>query len=214
MKRSHVLGLVLTFVVAGCAHYDSKGRAVRSGSTRFDAQSVSTAPPTIYTLAGDGTWAGMDGDRYELVGDDLRKVGAFGPTPSLIAPSGWVTIDRRPDGLMYTPSYLSAPIWTFVTEDGRPLPADLEVPLYLAARLGLSGQWIDLFTPGSEQAGIPLRADCSVVLFDIQGRQVAGFVGHQGAACPDPRYPGREAMARLVTARNEVWESPARPLPP
>jgi hypothetical protein len=213
MKRTHVIAVVLSLLATGCATYDSKGRAVRSGSTRFDANSVSAPPGLVYTRASDGSWGGMTGDRYERVGDDLRKVGAFGPTPSLITPSGWVTIDRRPDGLMYLPSYLSAPVWTFVTEDGRPLPSDLEIPLYLAARLGLSGQWVNLWTPDSEQAGIPLQADCSVVLFDVQGRQVAGFVGRQGAACPDPRYPGREALARLIATRNEVWESPARPMP-
>ncbi|HUM12514.1 MAG TPA: hypothetical protein VLT82_16325 [Myxococcaceae bacterium] len=213
MKGTRVLALVLSFFAAGCAHYNSQGRAVRVGSVRFDARSVS-APNIVYTLEDDGTWAGMGGDRYQRLGDDLRKVGAFSPTPSLIRPSGWVTIDRRPDGLMYTPSYPGGAIWTFVTEDGRALPADLEIPLYLAAGIGLSGQWIDLHTPASEQAGIPLEADCATVLFDIEGRQVAGFVGRQGTACPEPRYPGREALARLVAARNEVWESPARPLPP
>jgi hypothetical protein len=212
MKRSQVIGVVLALVATGCAHYDKQGHWVRTGPARFDAQSVS-APGIIYTLESDGTWAGLSGDRYERVGDDLRKVGAFGPTPSLIRPSGWVTIDRRPDGLMYLPSYPGGPIWTFVTEDGQPIPADLEAPLFLAATLGLGGQWVDLFTPGSEQAGITLKADCAVVLFEMQGRQVAGFVGRQGAACPDPTYPGRQALARLVTARNEVWETPVRPAP-
>ena len=213
MQRGHVFGAVLVFLAAGCAHYDTQGRWVRTGPARFDARSVS-APGIVYTLEGDGTWAGMDGDRYERVGDDLRKVGAFGPTPSLIRPSGWVTIDRRPDGLMYLPSYSGGRIWTFVTEDGKPIPADLEIPLYLAARLGLGGHWIDVYTPGSEQAGIPLEADCAAVLFDLQGRQIAGFVVRQGAACPDPRYPGKQVLARLISARNEVWESPERPGPP
>jgi hypothetical protein len=213
MQRRHVFGVMLAFVAAGCAHYDNKGRMVRTGPARFDAQSVS-APGTVYTLAADGTWAGISGDRYELVGDDLRKVGAFGPTPSLIRPSGWVTIDRRPDGLMYLPSYPGGRIWTFVTEDGQPIPAELEIPLYLAAQLGLGGQWIDMYTPGSEQAGVPLESDCATVLFDIQGRQVAGFVGRQGAACPDPSYPGKQVLAKLNSVRNEVWESPARPPPP
>src|SRR5262249_48202143 len=154
MQRRHVFGVMLAFVLAGCAHYDSKGRAVRTGAARFDAQSV-TAPGIAYTLESDGTWAGMDGDRYELVGDDLRKVGAFAPTPSLIRPSGWVTIDRRPDGLMYIPSYPGGRIWIFVTEDGDRIPAELEVPLYLATQLGLGGQWIDIRTPGSEDAGTP-----------------------------------------------------------
>jgi hypothetical protein len=200
MKRSQVIAVVLALLATGCAHYDKQGHCVRTGPARFDAQSVS-APGIVYTLEGDGTWAGLDGDRYQRVGDDLSKVGAFSPTPSLIRPSGWVTIDRRP-------------IWTFVTEDGEPIPSDLEVPLYLAATLGLGGQWIDLFTPGSEQAGIPLKPDCAVVLFDLQGRQVAGFVSRQGAACSDPRYPGQQTLARLVKVRNEVWETPVRPAPP
>lgn len=211
MRSFGVLGAALAMVAAGCAH-DSEGHWIRTGSTRFDGRSVS-APGGVYTLEDDGTWAGMSGDRYERVGDDLRKVGAFGPTPSLIRPSASVRIGHRPDGLTYTPSYFSAPIWTFVTEDGRPIPADLEAPLYLTARLGLSGQWVDLWTPGSERAGIPLDADCGVVLFDLQGRQVAGWVARQGATCPEPRYPGRDALARLVEYRNEVWESPQRSAP-
>src|SRR5262249_24263294 len=213
MTRTHVLGAALALVAAACAHHDSQGRRVRTGPARFDAQSV-TAPGIAYTRSADGTWAGLQGDRYELVGDDLRKVGAFSPTPSLIAPSGWVTIDRLPNGFAYTPSYLSAPVWTFVTEDGQPIPADLEIPLYLAASLGLGGQWINISTPGSELTGLPLHADCSTVLFDMQGRQVAGFATRQGASCPEPRYPGRETLSRLVKARNEVWESPQRPEPP
>src|SRR5262249_36018087 len=184
MQRRHVFGVMLAFVLAGCAHYDSKGRAVRTGAARFDAQSV-TAPGLAYTLESDGTWAGIDGDRYVLVGDDLRKVGAFWPTPSLIRPSGWVTIDRRPDGLMYIPSYPGGRVRISTTEDGQPIPSELEVPLYLAAQLGLGGHWIDIHTPGSEYAGIPLGPDCAVVLFDLQGRQVAGFVSSQGAACAD-----------------------------
>lgn len=212
MQRRQVFGVVLAFVMAGCAHYDQQGRAVRTGPARFDAQSVS-APGNVYTLERDGTWAGIYGDRYELVGDDIQKVGAFGPTPSIIPPSGWVTIDRRPDGLMYLPSYPGGQIWTFVTEDGQPIPTELEVPLYFAARLGLGGQWIDVHTPDSEQAGIPLHTDCATVLFDLQGRQLAGFVATKGAACFDQRYPGKQALNKLISIRNEVWESPERPFP-
>jgi len=212
MRRTQLLGATLAFVVAGCAHYDAQGRAVRTGPARFDAKSV-TAPGTSYTLQQDGTWAGLGGDRYLMVGDDIRKEEAFGPTPSLIRPSSYVAVDRRPDGLSYTPSYPGGRIWTFVTEDGGPLPRDLEVPLYLAAQLGLSGQWISMHVPGSEVAGIPLDPDCSIILFDIQGRQVAGWVARQGAVCPTPRYLGSEVLARLNGERNEVWESSARPFP-
>ena len=212
MKRTGVSGVALAFVLAGCAHYDSSGHRVRTGSVRFDARSVS-APGWVYTLEDDGTWAGMAGDRYVRVGDEIRKVGAFGPTPALIRPSGSVLIERTTMGLVYTPSYPGGPIWTFATEDGGPIPPDLEVPLYLAAQLGLSGHWIDVLTPGSELAGIPLDEDCATVLFDVRGRKIAGFVGRQGAACPEPRYPGPAALARLVADRNEVWESPERPGP-
>ena len=212
MQRRHVFGVVLAFVAAGCAHYDRQGRAVRTGAARFDAQSVSS-PGLAYTLEGDGTWAGIDGDRYELVGDDIRKVGGFGPTPSLVRPSGWVTIDRRPDGFMYLPSYPGGQVWTFVTEDGQPIATELEVPLYLASQLGLGGQWIDVNTPGSEEAGLPLQTDCAVVLFDLQGRQVAGFVASKGAACSAPVYPGKQTLTKMISVRNEIWESPERPFP-
>ena len=211
MRSSCVLGAALAMVAAGCAH-DSQGHWIRTARIRFDARSLS-GPGLMYTLEDDGTWAGMGGDRYAREGDAVRKVGAFGPTPSIIRPSGEIRIDERPDGLVYTPSYLGAPIWTFVTEDGQPIPKDLEIPLYLAARLGLDGAWINLWTPGSEKAGIPLEPDCGTVLFDLQGRQVAGWVANQGAACPEPRYPGRDALTRLVADRNEVWESPERPGP-
>ena len=76
------------------------------------------------------------------------------------------------------------------------------------ARLGLSGAWVDLHVPGSEEAGVELKPDCALVLFAIQGRQVAGWAARKGAVCPEPRYPGRDALARLVAVRNEVWESP------
>ena len=111
MMRTQLLGAALALVVAGCAHYDAQGRAVRSGPARFDARSV-TAPGVSYTLQPDGAWAGLQGDRYVMVGDDLRKEGAFSPTPSLIRPSSYVAVDRLPDGLSYTPSYPGGRIWT------------------------------------------------------------------------------------------------------
>ena len=42
---------------------------------------------------------------------------------------------------------------------------------------------------------------------------VIAWVARKGAVCPEPRYPGSDAMARLVAVRNEVWESPYRPSP-
>src|SRR3954471_24813929 len=85
---------------AGCAAHDAQGREVRTGAARFDARSVSS-PKSVYTLEGDGTWAGLYGDRYERVHDAIRKVDGFSGTPSLIPPSGSVRIERLPDGVMY-----------------------------------------------------------------------------------------------------------------
>ena len=51
------------------------------------------------------------------------------------------------------------------------------------------------------------------MLFDLQGRQVAGFVARQGGACAEPRYPGKATLMKMISVRNEVWESPERPLP-
>ena len=180
---------------SGCAH-DAEGHWVRSSTVRFDERSVS-GPNISYTLEVDGTWAGMGGDRYALDGSEIRKVGAgFDRTGALIRPSGWVDIERRPDGLVYEPSWPASTLWTFVTEDGQPIPRNLEVPLYLTARLG-----------------VELKPDCALVLFELQGRQVAGWATRKGAVCPEPRYPGRDALARLIAVRNENWESPYRASP-
>lgn len=212
MNRMHVIGVAaLAAVIAGCA-YDAQGKRIRNGEARFDDHSVSS-PKTVYTLEGDGTWAGLYGDRYERVGDTIRKVGAFGATPSLIRPSGWVEIDHLPDGLIYTPSYLSSGTWIFVTEDGKPIPADLEVPLYLAAQLGLGGQRMNVWRPGDEDSGPTLESGCNLILFEVQGRQVAGWSSEQGNICPAPKYPARGTVAALNKKRGEVWESPMRPGP-
>ena len=211
MNRAIIVAATVLFG-GGCAH-DAEGHRVRSSTVRFDERSVS-GPNISYTLEEDGTWAGMGGDRYALEGSEIRKVGAgFDHTGALIRPSGWVDIERRPDGLVYEPSWPTSTIWTFLTEDGQPIPRNLEVPLYLTARLGLSGAWVDLHVPGSEEAGVELKPDCALVLFAIQGRQVAGWAARKGAVCPEPRYPGRDALARLVAVRNEVWESPYRASP-
>jgi hypothetical protein len=212
MNRLQWIAAVVSVVaIAGCAAHDAQGREVRTGPARFDAQSV-TSPKAAYSLAGDGTWGGLLGDRYERVYDAIRKVDGFSGTPSLILPSGNVRIERLPDGVMYVPSYYSAVVWIFVTEDGNPLPENLEVPLYLATRLGLGGQWINVLDP-ADDAGLRVDADCGLVLFDIQGRRVAGWLNRRGAVCPAPKYPGKETLAHLVQARNEVWESPDRPAP-
>jgi len=211
MNRS-IIAVAAALLAAGCAH-DAEGHRVRSSTVRFDDRSVS-GPGFSYTLEEDGTWAGMSGDRYVLDEEEIRKVGGgFDHTGALIRPSGWVDVQRRPDGLVYEPSWPTSTIWTFLTEDGQPIPRNLEVPLYLTARLGLSGTWVTLRIPGSELAGVELKPDCGLVLFELQGRQLAGWAARKGAVCPEPRYPGRDALARLVTYRNEVWESPYRANP-
>jgi len=47
------------------------------------------------------------------------------------------------------------------------------------------------------------------VLFDLQGRQVAGWAASKGARCPDPYCP-EGALQRLVQSRNETWETQLR----
>ena len=211
MSRS-IIAVAAVLVASGCAH-DAEGHRVRNTTIRFDERSVS-GPGFDNTLEEDGTWATSSGARYRLDGDEIRKVGAgFDGTGGLVRPAGWVDVERRPDGLVFTPSWPTSVIWTFVTEDGLPIPRDLEMPLYIAAGFGLEGAIVDLRTPGSEVVGIDLKPDCAVVLFDLKGRLVAGWVTRNGSVCPEPRYPGRDALARLVAVRNEVWESPYRARP-
>lgn len=202
-------GCVLALVLGGCAAHDAAGRRVRTPNVRFDERSISGVNVS-YRMEQDGTWAGPGGDRYRRDGDEIVKVGASPSTPSLIRPSGSVRIERRPDGVSYQPSWPGSVAWTFVTEDGKPLPESLEVPLYLLTRIELTGQQVDLRTPHSELAGIPLPPDCGLVLFDLRGRQVAGWAASKGARCPDPYYP-EGALQRLVEARNETWETQLRP---
>ena len=211
MIRRFVIGVALIAVMSGCA-YNAQGQRVRSSQARFDAQSVSS-PKTVYTLSSDGTWAGLQGDRYERVGDSIKKVGAFGSSPSLIRPSGWVSIDRLPDGVMYTASYYSAGTWIFVTEDGKPIPEELEVPLYLAAQLGIGGHKVNVWKPAQDDNGPELASDCELTLFEIQGRQVAGWFLQHGAVCPAANYPGKTTLTKMVRSRGEVWESTVRPAP-
>jgi hypothetical protein len=203
MRRTDLL-VLLGAAVTACAH-DSEGHAVRTGKARFDAQTV-TGPTGSITLNDDGSWGSS---RIRRVGNQLQSefIGGFNHY------GGYVQVDDLPDGVRYTPSFYSGPIWTFVTEDGKPIPANLEIPLYLAAGIGLGGHWVATWTPAQDDRGPQLQPDCGLVLFEMQGRQVAGWVARQGADCPGPQYPGREMLARLVYGRNEVWESPLRPLP-
>ena len=209
MARLQVVGVAVAFLATACAH-DSEGRRIRSTTVRFDERSISGLGFS-YTLEEDGTWAGGGSDRYERVGDEIRRVGSF--EGGLIRGSGSIAIERRPDGVQYVPSYPGGSIWTFVTADGQPIPEALEVPLYLVSQIGLAGTWIGLHNPESEKAGIPLQPDCATVFFNLGQRKVVGWVARQGTVCPEPNYPGPDSEARVVAARNEVWESQFRPLP-
>jgi len=199
-----IASVVAVAVMAGCAH-DAEGHRIRTGNVRFDAHSVSTQVGTVITLNSDGTWGAF---RIQRVGDQIR--GDFAGAAGYY---GYVQVDRLPNGVMYSPSSYRGAIWTFVTEDGQPIPADLEIPLYLAARQGLPGQWVSIWRPARDFRGPQLEADCGLVLFEMEGRQVAGWVARQSAECPVPNYPGRELLAGLIYSRNEVWASPLRPLP-
>jgi hypothetical protein len=199
-----IASVVAVALTAGCAH-DPEGHEIRTGNVRFDAHSVSDPNGLFATLNSDGTWGPF---RLQRVGDQIR-----GEFTGAVGYYGYTQVDRLPNGVMYTPSSYSAAIWTFVTEDGQPIPADLEIPLYLAARHGLGGHWVSIWSPARDFRGPQLKADCGLVLFEMEGRQVAGWVARQGAKCPVPDYPGRELLARLIYTRNEVWVSPLRPLP-
>jgi hypothetical protein len=78
---------------------------------------------------------------------------------------------------------------------------------------GIGGHRVNIWPPAEDDRGPQLEPDCGLVLFEMRGRQVGGWVARQGAECPAPASPGRETLARLVYSRNEVWESPVRPLP-
>ena len=199
-----IASVVVVALMTGCAH-DAEGHQIRTGNVRFDTHSVSTQNGYVITLNSDGTWGPF---RMRRVGDQIR--GDFAGAAGYY---GYTQVDRLPNGVMYTPSSSRAPIWTFVSEDGRPLPADLEIPLYLAAQQGLPGQWVSIWEPARDFRGPQLVAGCRLVLFEMEGRQVAGWVARQGAECPVANYPGRELLARVIYSRNEVWESPLRPLP-
>jgi len=203
MKLGSLGGVSLALLVGACAH-DAEEPRIRTGNARFNETSVSS-PRVTLTLEKDGSWSNL----YRRVGDRIERVGY--PGPGFIPLHGWVTIEARPNGVTYTPSWLSAPIWTFVTADGNPLPRDLEVPLYFAARLGLGGQWVRLWTGTASNPTEDLVADCGLILFSIKGRHVAGWVGRQGATCPAPVFPPLEAVAELTF--DEVWSPPYRPLP-
>jgi hypothetical protein len=181
MTRLQLIAVGAAVMTApGCVH-NVEGHQLTAGIVRVTAQSVSTPSGTV-TLNSDGTWGAS---RVRLVGDEIRNSYALGTEGYY----GYVQVKRLPDGIRYTPTDNRLPIWTFVTEDRKPIPADLEVPLYLAASQGLGVQGLGTkggIVPWVQHPTSQPAPDCVVVLIEIQGRQVAGLRARQGAVCPAP----------------------------
>jgi hypothetical protein len=139
-------------------------------------------------------------------------VAPFATSGPIVGGQTRVWIDRNADGVRFTPTSTRAANWRFVTEDGKGIPADLEIPLYIAANLGLGGLWVTYRDPDYLDVVWHLGPDCSVVVFDLQGRRVAGLLERQGGdPCPAPRFPDSQVLARLEQRRSERWASPMRP---
>ena len=207
--RGVVAGLLI-LGLAGCVH-GPDGVRERSGEARFDAQSVSSSTES-YNRLSDGSWAGLRGDSYLVQDGALQAAGPFATSGPIIGGATRVWIDREDDGLRFTPSSSRATRWTFVTEDGKGIPHDLEVPLYIAAQLGLGGLWVTYHDPDYVDALWHLGSDCAVVVFDLQGRRVAGWYERPGGdPCPAPKFPDGQVLTRLAQRRNERWASPLRP---
>jgi hypothetical protein len=167
---------------------------------RFDERSV-TSPYVSFTRTSDGSWVGLGGERYERDDDTLRSVGSGKFDRPIIRSTGYVRIDRLPNGLVYTPSYATVPVWTFVTEDGKPLPEDLEIPLYLAARIHLSG------------VGYRPPDGCTTLILKVQGRNVAArwwFPDEGPGRC---RLVFPEGAAEAAGQVSETLVQSYRPLP-
>jgi hypothetical protein len=207
--RGFVAG-VLVLGLGGCVH-GSDGTRERIGDARFDATSVTT-PNESYYLLSDGSWAGSRGDRYIVQDGALQAMAPFATSGPIVGGQTRVWIDREDDGLRFTPTSSRATKWTFVSEDGKAIPRDLEIPLYIAAQLGLGGLWVTYHDPDYLDAVWHLGTDCSVVVFDLKGRRVAGWYERQGGnPCPAPKFPDVQVLARLAQVRNERWASPLRP---
>ena len=167
------------------------GRWVRSGDIRFDERSI-TGPNVTLTLEDDGTWSHITSSEETR----FRFVGAGSRRASSEPRAGWTSSGVRTVS-SYEPSWPISNIWTFVTEDGQPIPRNLEVPLYLVAQLGLVGSSSRHPHPrigagrGGGEAGLlahPLR---------VTGPSGRGLGTRKGAVCPEPRYPaGRAGPAR------------------
>ncbi len=187
--------------LAGCAHQTEEW-PTRTGVLRFDEKSV-TSPYVSYSRTSDGAFVGLHGERYERVGDTLRATGSPGPElpRPIILSTGFVRIERIPNGLVYTPSYDTVPVWAFVTEDGKPLPEAIEIPLYLAARIHLSG------------VGYVAGGTCFSLIFQIQGRNVAArwWFPNDGPDRCALLFPEGGAAAWAAASENLVQSY--RPLP-
>lgn len=208
MARSRLGAVVGLLVLGGCVHTPD-GVRKRTGLARFDANSV-TSPTNSYTREADGTWAGLKGDRYIVEDDSIRAVAAFATSGFIVSGSTRVNIDRAADGVAFIPTAAHAN-WIFVTEDGRAIPRDLEVPMYFAARLGMGGTRITFPDPDYREEWWHLGPDCSVTVFDLQGRRVAAWAQRRGGvACPQVHFPDPKILAFLEKGRNEHWESPLR----
>ena len=205
-----VVGGLLVVGLGACATAND-GVRERVGDARFDAKSVTT-PTDSYFLLSDGTWAGSRGDRYWVQDGALQAVAPFASSGPIVGGQTRVWIDREGDGVSFTPTSSRAEHWTFVTEDGSAIPKDLEVPLYIAANLGLGGLWVTYHDPDYLEALWHLGTDCEVVVFELNGRRVAGWFERQGGnPCPAAKFPDAQVLSRLSQRRNERWASPVRP---
>jgi hypothetical protein len=210
MRGAHrLLGVAVCSLLSACAHqtgWPTGSRdddPIRTGALRFDERSM-TSPHVSFTRTSDGSWVGLDGERYERDGDTLRVVAA-GKTDlnqAIIRSTGYVRIERLPNGLVYTPSYATGPVWTFVTEDGKPLPEDLEIPLYLAARIDLRA------------VGYKSPNGCVTSILKVQDRNVAAR-WWRPVEGPDPCalvvFP--EGAAERTGQVSETLVQSYRPLP-
>ena len=201
MRGAHrLLGVAVCSLLSACAH-QTDVYPIRTGVLRFDERSV-TSPHVSFTRTSDGSWVGLDGERYERDGDTLRVVGpGTNLNTPIIRSTGYVRIERLPNGLVYTPSYATGTVWTFVTEDGKPRPEDLEIPLYLAARINLSA------------VGYKSPNGCITLILKVQDRNVAArwwrpVEGPDRCALVFP-----EGAAELTGQVSETLVQSYRPIP-
>ena len=209
MKRS-IIAAAAVLLGSGCAH-DAEGHRVRSSTLHFDERSVS-GPNISYTLEEDGSWAGIGGDRYVLDGGEIRKVGAGFGTGGLIRPSGWVDLERRPDGLVYEPCVAHLDNLDLRHRGRAAHPPEPRSPA-VSGRAARPVRGVGRAPhPGSEQAGVELKPDCAVVLFEKSraGRWQGGRLARarsvpiraiQGATRSRGRRRAERGVGEPVTGR-------------